>query len=175
MLTFNSTSGHFPQFFTAKNFNQKLIGEREPFYDDFKRAEKAVFAERMLSSGRANCLDALSKYGAKGNRVPGIIADSTFNFSATSDLPMRDIAEALLNLIVVSEICTGFAFEGGPFEQWLKNNPYAYVFGDRDSSYNVLDGSRLKEIFAKRRTLSVETNCRDRDQYIRDFSAEISN
>lgn len=174
MLTFNSTDGQFPQFFTAKKFNQKLIGEREPFYDDFKRAEKAVFEERMLSSGRANCQDALSRYGANGDSVRSIIEDSTYNFSAMSDRPMRDIAEAVLNLIVLGEICTDVVFEGGSFEQWLKNNPYVYILGDRDSSYNVLHGSRLKEIYAQRKALSVEANCRDRDQYIRGFSVEIS-
>ncbi|MGU3574539.1 hypothetical protein ACLBWZ_03355 [Brucellaceae bacterium C25G] len=163
MLTFKATDGQFPQFFTAKKFNQNLIKEHQPLFDDFKRADKAAFEKRMLKSGKANCQDALEKYGEHGDSVPGLITAGNYSFDKMSNKSMHDAVIDVLNVSVAGDICDDFDVigEDGLVVNWLKDNPYVFAIGERDYSYGLLHGSRVEKIFEKRKTLPTDENCKD--------------
>lgn len=172
MLTFNSTGGHFPQFFAAKKFNQKLIVEGEPYFADLKLAEKAALEKRMSSSGRFNCRDAVKKYGEQGEGVPGIISATRYNFDIISNKPMREAADITLNGIVADEICpvrpdstskrTAYLVVESPI-------PFMTAIVERDTSYNILNGWRLKETFERRKKLTIDENCLFADTVMEQF------
>lgn len=150
-----------PSSFVSKHEVSLDLVASGPYYNDWKRAERAAFERRFSNSIKHNCKEALRLYGPAGTVHEGFFSSSGDNLSHYNNVTIQNFLDIMGDTFAVERICPALVGENTAGQRFIE----ATGLLELNESVRIKIGEGFEKAtdlaLTARKSKSVKDNCDD--------------